>query len=281
MRRGLMVCLVLLLAAAEAQAQLYYEPQPPPIVTADQESWFRSGEAITFEGHFYYPAGPRVYFDANVMVRTGAYRGIPLYADTTREPYSMVFVPLTSGLMQPYERRRTGDAAGGTGTQAPSFPVDIAGERSSATTARTPFPMAPAPPVFTQPDDLRFDQQMADATSASQRRDVEAAPLGARDARGVPSTVGTRGGSALRNVVEAGTRPKGLNEIYVTYQGSRWRSAGMAVKLRDSDFEMVGDYRGFPVYASRGGTRDPRIIFLPGRDGFVAPYERAGAPIKY
>lgn len=55
----------------------------------------------------------------------------------------------------------------------------------------------------------------------------------------------------------------------------------MAVKLRDADFEMVGDYRGFPVYASRGAPRDPRIIFLPGRDGFVAPYERAGAAISY
>jgi hypothetical protein len=278
--RALLLAGMAMVVATEAMdAQLYYQPQPRPLVTAENEQWFRSAQPITFDGNFYYAAGPRVYFDGNVMVRTGAYRGVPLYADATREPYSMVFVPLSGGLMQPYERRRTGDAAGGTGTQAPSFPVDIAGERGPETTARAPWPIAPGPPVATQPDELLFDETMSDASTATRRRGAGVAESGTPG--GASTTpVPTRGVSAPRNVLEAGARPKGLNEIYVTYDGYRWRSAGMAVPFRAEEYQVIGDYRGHPVYASRkeGGAQR---IFLQGRSGFVAPYQRAGAPVRY
>ena len=61
-------------------------------------------ELIQFAGDLYYPAGAAVFFDGNTMVRSGHYNGVPLYTDTTLEPYSVVYVPLERGLMQPYER---------------------------------------------------------------------------------------------------------------------------------------------------------------------------------
>jgi hypothetical protein len=272
---------MLVMTPAAGHAQLYYQPQPRPIVTADNDTWFQAGEAITFEGHFYYPAGPRVYFDANVMVRTGSYRGVPLYADTTREPYSLVFVPLAAGLMQPYERRRTGDAAGGTGTQAPSFPVDIAGEPTGEPGPRGPFPMTPGPPVWNEPDDLRIERRMADTASATQRRLGPAAPATATRGGEAVTPVSTLGLVPPRDVIEAGAKPKGLNEIYVVYEGYRWRSAGPAVPMREAEYQVAGEYHGHPVYHARTDDKEAARIFLEGKPGFVAPYERAGRPVSY
>src|SRR4029079_355600 len=78
------------------------------------------------------------------MVRSGSYRGIPLYIDSTIEPYSIVFVPLTGGRMQPYERRRTGNLAGTTGSRAPSLPTQIATEMIGTSGVA----QAPAPPTL-------------------------------------------------------------------------------------------------------------------------------------
>ena len=33
----------------------------PPIVTAENDQWFRRGEPIVFFGEFYYPSGPVVF----------------------------------------------------------------------------------------------------------------------------------------------------------------------------------------------------------------------------
>ena len=282
MRSGLQsLPFVALLAALPvvAGAQIYYRPQPPPMVTAESEQWFQLGEPITFEGNFYYPAGPRVYFDGNVMMRTGAYRGVPLYANTTLEPYSKVFVPLSGGLMQPYERRRTGDMAGSTGSQAPSFPVTIAGERSREEAVRPSLPASPGPPVFSQPSELELEARMADEAEAARRASRPAAPL----VRPAGAVTGTGGATlpAPRDVIEAGTKPKGLNEIYVSYAGYRWRASGMAVSLDETRYEKIGEYHGFAVYAERGERRNDRVIYLPSRDGLLAPYERAGLPVQY
>src|SRR5918999_1602212 len=92
-------------------AQLVSRPTDPPIVTAENDAWYRQREPVLFAGDFYYPAGATVFFNGNTMVRTGHYNGVPLYADTTVEPYSVVLVPIAGGLMQPYERIRGGDLA--------------------------------------------------------------------------------------------------------------------------------------------------------------------------
>lgn len=106
-----------------ASAQVIAQPTPRPIVTAESEPWYSSGEPITSAGNIYYPAGALVFFNPNEMVRSGFYMGVPLYSRTTLEPYSIVFVPLGRGLMQPYERRRVGDVAGTAGSTAPSLPT--------------------------------------------------------------------------------------------------------------------------------------------------------------
>ena len=69
-----------------------------------------------------------MFFNRYQMVRSGSYRGIGLYTDSTQDASGIVYVPVAGGLMQPYERRRTGDLAGTTGNRAPSFPVGIAAE---------------------------------------------------------------------------------------------------------------------------------------------------------
>jgi hypothetical protein len=243
----------ILLVAAGASAQAYWQPQPAPVVTAENESWFRLGEPITFEGYVYYPAGARVFFDGNVMVRSGAFRGIPIYTDTTIEAYSRVFVPVTGGQLQPYERRRTGDAAGTTGSRAPSFPVTMAGETLKAPPAISTFGVQPEPAPPTEPVSAK----------ASAANDVARLSIAPGD------------------VVEAGLRPKGLNEVYVTYAGARWRSAGKAVRLNEARFERIGQAGTFPVYAERGGAQNPAVIYVPSRSGFVAPYARAGNVPRY
>jgi hypothetical protein len=83
------------------------------------------------------------------------------------------------------------------------------------------------------------------------------------------------------DVVEAGHRPKGLNEIYVAFAGARWRSAGKAVRLNEARFERIGQAGTFPVYAERGGAQNPAVIYVPSRPGFVAPYARAGNVPRY
>lgn len=281
LRSLLLAAAIMTWFTAPAAGQMIYQPQPAPMVTAENETWFMLGEPITFNGHFYYPAGARIFFDGYRMVRTGSYRGIPLYADTTLEPYSKVFVPLSGGLLQPYERRRDGDLAGSVGSQTPSFPVTTAGEAGKTAPsgpAPTPGRQAPGPPVFDQPADLEFEARMADAARATAQ-----AQRGATPRESTADTVGTSGlvPTPPRDVVEAGAKPRGLNEIFVTYQGFRWKSAGMAVPFSEDRFERIGENRGFPVYAERGHAKDPRIIYLPTRPGLVAPFERAGRPPTY
>src|SRR5713226_6058661 len=95
--RGFMVGVavsVAVLVPKLGNAQAFHLPTPPPQVTAASSSWQINGEPLFYAGSFYYPAGPTVFFDGSVMVRTGVYNGVPLYADATLEPYSIVYVPI-------------------------------------------------------------------------------------------------------------------------------------------------------------------------------------------
>src|SRR6478672_5750954 len=112
MRARALPCVFVLLLCSAAEAQMTWQPTQPPLVTADNETWYRSGAAIEWNGDFYLPAGAPQAFNRYQMVRSGSYRGVPLYTDTTLEPNSIVFVPIAGGRMQPYERPRTGLLAG-------------------------------------------------------------------------------------------------------------------------------------------------------------------------
>jgi hypothetical protein len=242
--RRVIIALALAAIATPALAQVHSRPTDPPIVTAENESWYRAGEPLQFAGDLYYPAGSVVFFNGNTMVRTGHYNGVPLYAETTVEPYSLVFVPVGRGLLQPYERPRRGELAGTTASRAPAFPV--AGVTSGG---RATMLQAPAAPT-----DLPR-------------------PIGAVGAYTLePGTVTAGGVTGQDQPIVTLLTPENNDGIWVLFSGAKWLSSGPAVPLRAGDFQLIGDYAGFPVFA-RTGVTDP-VIYIPTRAGLVAPYRR-------
>ncbi len=234
------IAAALLISSLPVGAQVTMRPADRPVVTADHEAWFLQGEPITFSGNVYYPAGAQVFFNPYEMTRTGSYRGIPLYSLKTREPYSVVFVPVAGGLMQPYERRREGDVAGTTGSMAPSFPVqrDIEGEGS-------------VPPAAAGPPTSRDGFPSYAATG-----DLYATP-------GTPAATAGAAASVQPPVTALSTAqaPLGLNAFFVEYHGQRWFSSGPVVERQDSSFVRSGEYYGFPVYVDRDHPGD--TIYVP------------------
>src|SRR5512140_91458 len=124
-RRLCLAAIIVAFLPIAGYAQTYNSATPAPRVSAADRGWYVERQPILFTGELYYPAGPRYHFDGNVMVQTGAYDGIPLYADTSVTPYDEVLVPIGGGLVQPYERRRSGQLAGTSGSHAPDLPVDV------------------------------------------------------------------------------------------------------------------------------------------------------------
>src|SRR5262249_1159681 len=104
------------------KAQVFQFATPPPQVNASAAWWQIESVPIQFNGVVYIPRGLVRPFDGNVMTQVGTFDRVPVYADATLEPFSMLFVPVARG-MRTYERQRSGDLAGTTGSQAPSMPV--------------------------------------------------------------------------------------------------------------------------------------------------------------
>lgn len=261
------VLLVLLSSAAEAQVT--WQPAPAPQVTADSESWYRAGEAIEWNGTLYYPAGAPEAFNRYQMVRTGTYRGVPLYSDTTLEPNSIVFVPIAGGRMQPYERPRTGTLAGTAGSRTSSFPTSSSTESSSAlgVTSEGFVVQAPAPPSFARAYDYESSsgpQPMSPAVP------VVAGRIGSSDAAQTPQPTGTSGRSVtITNQAGTAAQPRGINGAWFDYKGRRWVSAGSAVDLT-ADFTRIGEYKGSPVFQRRG---DSVTIYIPTSTSLVTPFK--------
>jgi len=262
---------LLTIVPARVGAQVLLQPTPPPLVTADNETWFLAGEPITWSGDYYYSAGPQVFFNGNHMVRSGSYRGIPLYTDATIEPYSIVYVPLNGGVMQPYERRRAGERAGTTGSMAPSFPVQTIGELRLQG-APPGMPQSAGAPSFARAYDVApLSGPPAPAVSTTAPAAVMTSPP--LTAPAVAAATGTKGRiivAPASRPLESARRPKGINNVWIDYERQRWFSAGPAVEL-DGNFTPIGEYRGFTVYA-RGSDRG--TVYLPAAPGFVAPYSR-------
>ncbi|HEX6322336.1 MAG TPA: hypothetical protein VFZ36_01320, partial [Vicinamibacterales bacterium] len=146
--KALLLTVVLGSIPAATAAQVVIRPEREPARVAGQEAWYRAGEPVTYRGERYYPAGPLVFFNPTVMVLAGEYRGVPLYVDPTIETGSIVLLPIGNGQMQPYERLRTGDLAGTSGSRTPSFPPETASALRDDTVAVGTAGLAPpAPPV--------------------------------------------------------------------------------------------------------------------------------------
>lgn len=258
---GVVVGAIALLATATASAQVNYQPTRAPMVTAEAEAWYLAGEPVMYAGILFYPAGPQVHFNPNEMVRSGFFHAIPLYTRTTIEPYSIVFVPLRGGLMQPYERRRSGDVAGTVGSSMPSFPVVRSSEPSGES-----MPQAAAPPAFFE-------------TSAADRSAAPAAGVIVPPAEPAPA-IGSTGRiyPAPRTAAPPARAPQGANALFIDFGGRRWFSEGPATPLTRTQAVRIGEHHGFAVYAAPGG--DPAEIFLPvskDADDFVARYVRRPA----
>ena len=252
--------LILLLIVPATNGQLLDRPTPMPTATADNEPWFVDRIPLLFGGNLYFPAGPRVHFNQNEMVRTGIYGSIPLYVRTTLEPRSVIFVPLSGGLMQPYERRRSGELAGTEGSYAPSFPVQNPAEQ----TGRVEPLRAPGPPIgFSSP----VSSMMGDTRPVTGDDISVAAPAH----ENLAATTGTFPGGRVR----IGGKPEGLNNVFIDYGNERWFNSGPAVPLDLTSLQKIGTYHGLAVYAS---TSRPATIYVPvSRDvtSLVVPYSIA------
>ena len=258
--RRILALLVLTLVSVPAMAQVQYRATDVPIVTADNESWYLNRESIQFAGDIYYPAGATIFFNGNTMVRSGHYNGVPLYMDTTLEPFSVVYVPLTRGLMQPYERPRQGSLAGTTGSRAPSFPVSL-NATSTPLAQGAAAPLAPPVPIGA------VGVYTPERAIASAGTSVPS-PVGTGSfVAAVPAVSQT---SRYRQTMATAERPATNDGLWIRYLGEKWISAGPAVALTEDGFRVVGRYEGFPVFAR--SDRGEQVIYLPTRERLVAPY---------
>ena len=231
-------------------AQVFVRPNPYPQVTAANAAWQLRGDPVFHAGSFYYPSGPSVYFDGNVMMRTDTFQGVPIYEDSTIEPYSVVYVPIGGNVVRPYERRREGELAGTVGSRTPSFPIQRDGEVSVA-----------APPgitgIITPPVNQSERVVIPEAVQPTGTTGVIASP---------PPPL-----ASIRPVRRANT--PSILQVWVPFEGARWYSAGSAVSYSADRFVEVGDYHGFPVYRDKNGSADE--IYIPSVSGGpVAPYKK-------
>jgi hypothetical protein len=249
-----LVLLVLTLSVTSpAVAQISMQSTPSPTVTAENESWYVANDPVVFAGTNYYPAGPSIHFLANEMVLSGFFRGVPLYTRTTIEPYSIVFVPVGGGLMRPYERRRSGDLVGTTGSSIPSLRVEIPSAFSAA-----PRIQAAGPP-FVETSGIVTE-------SPSRTPSVETQPPASLSYSGDVSTGGRLTGSRGKRV---GHPP--ANSVYVEFNNQRWYSSAPPKSLDAGTLRRVGEWHGFPVYTS--AVTGPSTIYIPvsqGSDAYAA-----------
>lgn len=243
-----MLTRALLLAAAlamapDAAAQSVMRAEPVPDAVAGDAAWFRAGEPVIHRGERYYPGGAQTFFDGEVMVLVGEFRGVPLYADPTLETGSIVYVPVSGRLMQPYERLRAGELAGTSGSRTPSYPPETAspiaaGDEPAGAAERAPSPPMPAMTTGTGealPPALRVEP------SARARAEVIAP--------------------------EPGVRGRG---IWIEWDGAAWSAAGPAVRI-GPQFTAIGTFNGRTVYRGPGGVE---TIWIETAQGLATPWRR-------
>lgn len=261
--RTCLVAVALSVAAfvpTNGNAQAYSLPTPAPQITAASAAWQIRGEPVFYAGNFYYPTGPSVFFDGNVMVRTAVYRGVPLYVDASVDPYSIVYVPIGGNVMRPYERHRKGELTGTVGNRAPSFPIDRDAELSAA--SGSGGLLTPPTEVTIEPDVLPEGERMV-ATGGS----IVPSPSSAGE------TAPTEHVAPRRTIMQSIPPPRANNGVWFDFAGARYYSAGAAVPFWRDKFALVGEYRGFLVYRDVRGPADEIYVTVV-QDGPVAPYKR-------
>lgn len=261
--RRFCVLLLIVIAATPALAQVQSRPTDAPVVTAANESWYVNGEPLQFAGDLYYPAGATVFFNNNTMVRSGNYNGVPLYTDTTIEPYSIVYVPIQRGLMQPYERPRQGGVAGTVASRTPSFPVRISSATGSLGSFGVLQQAAVAPTALPAPIGA-INVYTSEPPAPTVLPVV--APLAVTTSANATAQLTTDTGMTFATI----GRPTSNDGVWIRYLGEKWVSAGPAVPITPETFRVVGSYEGFPVFAREDGSE--QVIYVPTRGGLAAPY---------
>jgi hypothetical protein len=239
-RVALVLVSVAILLPILTSAQVYQWRTPSPPVTAQYAEWQFNNEPVIVNSLVYYPTRENRFFDGEIMAQVGVYRSVPVYADVTLEPHSVIYVPVGRNLMRGYERRREGELAGTEGSRVPAFPVDIP---SSIQPTAAPIPA----PIVVPP------------TTPTLTRELTSAPV--TTARAAPTHIESIPGPG---------RPNG---VWLLFDGVRWYSDGPATIFAADRFTKVGEYRGFPVYRQKDGRRDEIWVAVV-KDGPVAPYAR-------
>jgi hypothetical protein len=170
--------------------------------------------------------------------------------------------------MQPYERRRTGEIAGTSGSTVSALPVEI--PSAVGPPAEAPILQAPAPPVLaSQP--VVDEYAVPSPPPAASRRTV-------RTQVGSPSpspAVGTTGRVASSSgPATTRLRPQAANGIFVEFDNVRWYSSGPPGLLDSRVLTQIGEWYGFPVYVASGAGDS--TIYIPVAQGLelLAPYSK-------
>jgi hypothetical protein len=232
---GLVLSLAVLLPKM-GNAQVYQFRTSYPTVTAAGALWQINSEPVIVGSLLYLPTREIRMFDGQVMAQVGIYQGVPVYADTTLEPYSKLYVPVGRDGVRAYERRRDGELAGTTGSRVPTFPVEISSAHEASElfigTAGTVVP-APAVESARPPDRIR----------------------------------------ARRTIVETIPRPTASRGVWLEFNGARWYADGPAATFSADRFEPIGEHRGFPVYREKAGGKNEIWVSVV-KDGPLAPFSK-------
>jgi hypothetical protein len=224
-------------------AQVYQFLTPPPDISAASAPWQISGEQIVVGGLVYNATRGFRLFDGHVMAQTGLYDGVPVYSDTTIEPYSEIYVPVGDSRMRVYERRRERELAGTTGSHAPTYPVESRYGRPGS-------------------DRVAGMSKMGHHGMVATRRASE-------------SPIPVEPQPPRHTLILTRVPPSGApNGVWMEFKGARWYSDGAAAQFSTDRFEPIGDYRGFPVYRDRTSPANDRLWVAVVKDGPLAPYTK-------
>ena len=267
------LCMAVLLPKT-GSAQAFAVRTPAPDVTAAAADWQINSDPIVVTGLIYYPTRAFRMFDGQVMAQIAVFDRVPVYADTTLEPYSVVYVPIGRDRMREYERRRDRDLAGTTGSRAPSFPVALATDRA---------PREPAPGTASMSGAVGTTGIIATGESAATAATSASGGAGTTGASASTSTTQTSAigttfsadrGRSRRPLIESIPAPSATsNGVWLEFNGARWYLDGPAATFSPDRFEPVGEYRGFAVYRDKRSTKNEIWISVV-KDGPVAPYAK-------
>ena len=246
-------------------AQVYQFRTAPPEVTAAAADWQINSEPVIVGGLVYYPTRGFRFFDGQVMAQIGIYERVPVYADTTLEPFSVLYVPVSRDRMREYERRRDRELAGTTGSRMPSFPVESASVR-----ALRDLPVGMVGTTGTIEPSPQMTTLGAGATIQPSAVPSSVGSTGTFEPRAAAST-GRQGRAPSRPNLESARRPTGANGVWLEFNGARWYADGAATSFSPDRFEPVGLYRGFPVYRDKAAATNEIWVQVV-EDGPLAPY---------